>query len=69
MDEQRKKEITQEIQRYFLRRGPIIFSLGHGTDILAALERLFEDAVEKTKASKEEMVEWGILFLKSFLSQ
>jgi len=69
MEEQRHREIEQALQRYALRRGAIVCPLGHGTDISAALRKLFEDAVEKTGIPKEEMVEWGILFLKSFLSE
>ncbi len=69
MDWQRYEEIAQGLQRYTLRRGAIVCHIGHGTDISAALRKLFEDAVEKTGIPKEEMVEWGMLFLKSFLPE
>ena len=65
MDEQRYGEIAQALEKYVLNRGAMVFPLGHGTDICATLKQLFEDVVEKTKISKEEVIEWGLLFLKS----
>lgn len=67
MDEQRKKEISQSIRNYLLKRGPIIFNFDQGVDVRTAFKQLFEDVTRKTEIPEEEMAEWFISFLDSLL--